>query len=111
MFSPIVLAHCLMAYRDSKLAEEKSGQLSSMIFSAYNRMDTTLKQEISANLEHLAVSLQEAGDQIVKTRDSVDVHSRNLFRDFHFDTKDPINNDVRLFGNNLAAQRRVACDV
>jgi hypothetical protein len=83
------------------LAEEKGGQQSSMIFLAYSRMDTTQKQEIAANLEHLAVSLQEAGDQIVKTRDSVDVRSRNLFRDFHFDPEDPTNNDVRLFGNNL----------
>jgi hypothetical protein len=74
-------------------------------FFAFNRMDTTQKQEIAANLEHLAVSLQEAGDQIVKTRDSVDVRSRNLFRDFHFDPKDPTNNDVRLFANNLENYR------
>ena len=74
-----------MDYRDSKLAEENGGQLCSMIFFAYNRMDTTQKQEMAANLEHLAVSLHEAGDQIVKARDSADVRSRNLFRDFHFD--------------------------
>jgi hypothetical protein len=99
--SPIVL----MAYRDSNLVEERGGQLSPMIFFAYNRMDTTQKQEKAANLEHLAVSLHEAGDQIGKTRDSVDVRSRNLFHDFYFDPKDPTNNDVRFFGKNLENYR------
>ena len=76
-----------------------------MIFFAYNRMDTTQKHEMATNLEHLAVSLHEAWDQIGRTQDSNDIRSRNLFRDFHFDPKDPTNNDVRLFGNNLENYR------
>ena len=54
-------AHCFAcAYQGSKLAEEKGGRLSNMVFFVYNRIDTQQKDKLGNILQILSTSLHEA---------------------------------------------------
>ncbi|EGD78635.1 hypothetical protein PTSG_01613 [Salpingoeca rosetta] len=58
---PIVLD----AYRDSKMAEAKGGQLSTKVVFVYNKMDSANKDRMTAQTESLQTSLQEAEDKVL----------------------------------------------
>ena len=55
-----ILPIVLLAYQGSKLAEEKGGRLSSMVFFVYNRIDTQQKDKLGDILQILGTSLNEA---------------------------------------------------
>ena len=55
-----ILPIVLLAYQGSELAEEMGGQMSSMLFFVYNRIDTREKDKLSNILQVLGASLHEA---------------------------------------------------
>ncbi|RUP50410.1 hypothetical protein BC936DRAFT_139201, partial [Jimgerdemannia flammicorona] len=111
---PIVLS----AYQDSKLAESNGGQLSSMMFFVYTRIDTTQTGKLSEIKQSLILALREAFEQVSKLGetaatqreddylydDGVRVSSTQLsvnsaFRDFRYDAAKDGDSDIKVLGN------------
>ena len=95
-----ILPIVLLAYQGSKLAEEKGGRLSSMVFFVYNRIDTQQKDKLGNILQVLGTSLHEAFtkvSQLVGTNE--DCKEMGLFRRFKLDASNSSESDVRILGN------------
>ena len=106
---PIVL----LAYQGSKLAEEKGGRLSSMVFFVYNRIDTQQKDKLGNILQILGTSLHEAFHKVSQlsgdceddsaqpdiTRFDAPKKETGLFRRFKLDASNSSESDVRVMGN------------
>ena len=98
-----ILPIVLLAYQGSKLAEEKGGRLSSMVFFVYNRIDI---------LQILGTSLHEAFHKVSQLSgnfdDSIQAESSSLnfnnktsslFRRFKLEASNSDESDVRVMGN------------
>ena len=108
-----ILPIVLLAYKGSKIAEEKGGRLSSMMFFVYNRIDTQQKEKLGSILQILGTSLHEAFYKVsqlsvLSTDDSSNYSSsecisnsteKNLFRRFKLDASNSSESDVRIMGN------------
>ena len=123
-----ILPIVLLAYQGSKLAEEKGGRLSSMMFFVYNRIDTTQKDKLGNILQILGTSLNEAfhkvsqlsgivssegspltretSDKVLNPGASASIVSDtgnnkgiSLFRRFQLDSSNSSGSDVRIVGN------------
>ena len=81
-----ILPIVLLAYQGSKLAEEKGGRLSSMVFFVYNRIDTQQKGKLGNIIQLLGTSLHESCNS-----------TGGLFRQFKLDASS--ESDVRIIGN------------
>ena len=110
-----ILPIVLLAYQGSKLAEEKGGRLSSMVFFVYNRIDTQEKDKLGNILQILGTSLHEAFHKVSQLNGVTDEYwnssgsqkslkSQNskgtgLFRRFKLDATNSNESDVRVLGN------------
>ena len=118
-----ILPIVLLAYQGSKLAEEKGGRLSCMVFFVYNRIDTQQKDKLGNILQILGTSLHDAfnkvsqlsgmpstspvtADNVSDRANQVEQNSYNisssaasLFRRFKLDPSNLVESDVRILGN------------
>lgn len=88
-----------MAYQGSKLAESNGGQLSSMMFFVYNRIDTTQKEKLNNIIQTLETSLNEAFDLVQRLKGDAVEKKDSPFRDFKLDASNPSKSDVYILGN------------
>ena len=101
-----ILPIVLLAYQGSELAEEKGGQMSSMLFFVYNRIDTREKDKLSNILQVLGTSLHEAfktayqvSGASTEQLSGVPANSSRLFQRFKLDSSNSKDSDVRILGN------------
>ena len=97
-----ILPMVLLAYQDSKLAEEKGGQMSSRLFFVYNKMDTQQQNKLNNIVRSLSTSLKEAFIQVNKMSGSREEQELfRIFPRFKVDASNPKESDVRIFGDTL----------
>ena len=97
-----ILPMVLLAYQDSKLAEEKGGQMSSRLFFVYNKIDTQQQNKLNNIVRSLGTSLQEAFIQVNKMSGSREEQELfRIFPRFKVDASNPKESDVRIFGDTL----------
>ena len=106
-----ILPVVLLAYQGSKLAEEKGGRLSSMVFFVYNRIDTEQKDKLGNILQILSTSLHEAFHKVSELSETGEFNSSDvqsgqssqkgmgLFRRFKLDASNSNESDIRVMGN------------